>query len=828
MKRILIVTVIIMATAIGAHAQCPNTGFADGCSSAPSGTPQWPNLLDTQKVTQLNVLAGSGYTNGTYTWTASGCSGSGATGTITVAGGKLAGTTSQQYTISNEGSGYTCRPTVAIPGGAGGGSGGSIIPTVYQVRPAWGVPGVDYYVGYPTGTSFSDPSTTLPSGASYSSGVVNVTGCGVTLNALDFSLHSGIYININISSSDCVTTVTNSKFQAFNVLQPIINCTGSQLGSGGSLVFTKNSYDGLAPTGGTGSGFQVNDPIQCQGTITETYNNFHNFDSKTIQVAGVSGNPNHTEKYNLFADFGYCSTPPCSHGEAEYSYSGWPNGIKVVYSYNTYIVHFTSSGNNNLTAPHAVQADDLAITGTNDDHNVVLAPGIYGTCSPSNPTNYTAAAAVYDGQQADPNGTIANVAFSQDYIDNGGTFFPWYHSGGTGMTYVNLIDTGSGGNCQGVGTIYPSVPVSMRTTGVTSSSVALAWNAATAGTNSIAGYHIYRNGSLLATQSGITYTDSTVSSGTTYYYTVAAYDTSANIGAQSGFVSATPSGSAPAVTLTPSSVTFGGTPINTVSSQPITLTNSGSANLTVSAISISGAATLAENNTCGTLPATLTPSSNCTITVTFSPIALGAVTATVSVTDNASGSPHTALITATGTNVSPTLPVLVGSLPVGAVGVLYSGSVSATGGSPPYVFTVSPKLPTGLSMNLTSGLITGTPTAVITISEAFVVTDSKGLQSTPYSTTLTVKAANTGPVVGSRIKVTASANIRATAVQNGYGRKIGAEPAGALGTVTSVSTSGVSSPPPAFVWIKVKFDSCTFTSKPACVGWMGSDNMTVQ
>lgn len=99
---------------------CPyGATLPDVSFGAPTGTPQLPHLLDVQQVTALNILPGSGYTNGTYTWTSLGGGGSGATGTITVSSGALGSPNGMQYTITNQGSGYTSRPTIAVPAGAG-------------------------------------------------------------------------------------------------------------------------------------------------------------------------------------------------------------------------------------------------------------------------------------------------------------------------------------------------------------------------------------------------------------------------------------------------------------------------------------------------------------------------------------------------------------------------------------------------------------------------------------------------------------------------------------------------------------------------------------
>src|ERR1700687_4734099 len=51
------------------------------------------------------------------------------------------------------------------------------------------------------------------------------------------------------------------------------------------------------------------------------------------------------------------------------------------------------------------------------------------------------------------------------------------------------------------------------------------------------------------------------------------------------------------------------------------------------------------------------------------------------------------------------------NLPSGHIGVLYSGSISASGGSSPYKFAVvDGSLPPGLALDSSSGAITGIPT----------------------------------------------------------------------------------------------------------------------
>ena len=114
--------------------------------------------------------------------------------------------------------------------------------------------------------------------------------------------------------------------------------------------------------------------------------------------------------------------------------------------------------------------------------------------------------------------------------------------------------------------------------------------------------------------------------------------------------------SAPVVLLTPTSLNFGGQLVTTTSSpaKTITLKNNGTATLNLMPIASSG--DFAETNTCG---ATLPASMSCTISATFTPTATGARNGTITITDDANGSPHTVPLTGTGTDFTVTAPASV-------------------------------------------------------------------------------------------------------------------------------------------------------------------------
>ncbi len=129
--------------------------------------------------------------------------------------------------------------------------------------------------------------------------------------------------------------------------------------------------------------------------------------------------------------------------------------------------------------------------------------------------------------------------------------------------------------------------------------------------------------------------------------------------ALSGTGAAPPPAPTPGVTLSPSSLSFGSQQVGTSSlPAPVTLTNSGTAALTISGIAVSGAssADYAWTTTCPTSPSTVPAGASCSVSVTFSPSATGSRSASLRITDDASGSPHSASLSGTGSAVPPPPP----------------------------------------------------------------------------------------------------------------------------------------------------------------------------
>lgn len=178
-------------------------------------------------------------------------------------------------------------------------------------------------------------------------------------------------------------------------------------------------------------------------------------------------------------------------------------------------------------------------------------------------------------------------------------------------------------------------------------------------------------------------------------------------------------GKAP-VSLSAASLAFGDHVLSTTSAAKIvTLTNNQAGPLTISAISAS--ANFAETSTCPLSPGTLGAGASCSISVTFTPTTLGALTGTVTITDDASTSPQTAKLSGTGT--------LTG---LSAISITPANSSVAPSGQ--QQMTATGSLPKGLLLNITNYVTwTSSSTSVATI-------NSTGLAqatSTPGTTTIT-------------------------------------------------------------------------------------------
>jgi hypothetical protein len=113
-------------------------------------------------------------------------------------------------------------------------------------------------------------------------------------------------------------------------------------------------------------------------------------------------------------------------------------------------------------------------------------------------------------------------------------------------------------------------------------------------------------------------------------------------------ISVSGTGQAAVLSVSPNSVSFANQLLNTTSAaQVIAVSNSGNTPIQITGITTAG--DFAQTNNCG---AAVAPNSVCNVYVTFTPTAAGARSAMVTITDNATGSPHTVALSGTGTDFS--------------------------------------------------------------------------------------------------------------------------------------------------------------------------------
>lgn len=187
-------------------------------------------------------------------------------------------------------------------------------------------------------------------------------------------------------------------------------------------------------------------------------------------------------------------------------------------------------------------------------------------------------------------------------------------------------------------------------------------------------------------------------------------------------------GTGPVALLTPASLTFPGQQVGTSgAAQMVSLTNSGNAALNITGIQATGDYTQASN-----CPAQLAPNSSCSINITFSPTVAGTRAGTLSVSDNAVGSPQATNLTGSGSDFSLTSSPGSATVKAGST-ANYNLTVSPVGGSFAYAVKLTCSgLPAQTSCALSPATVTpGGNTATSTLSVTTTASVAEALPIRP-------------------------------------------------------------------------------------------------
>jgi len=111
-------------------------------------------------------------------------------------------------------------------------------------------------------------------------------------------------------------------------------------------------------------------------------------------------------------------------------------------------------------------------------------------------------------------------------------------------------------------------------------------------------------------------------------------------------VSLSGSGVSASLSLSPTSLAFGGIGVGGSSTKSIKITNTGTGNLNITSLFISGSTTFTiAGHNCG---AAIQPGKSCSVSIRFAPTSVTSFSATLTITSNAAGSPHTVPLSGSG------------------------------------------------------------------------------------------------------------------------------------------------------------------------------------
>jgi hypothetical protein len=190
----------------------------------------------------------------------------------------------------------------------------------------------------------------------------------------------------------------------------------------------------------------------------------------------------------------------------------------------------------------------------------------------------------------------------------------------------------------------------------------------------------------------------------------------------------------PATAFSASTLSFTPQLIGTTSaSQKITVTNSGTANLTVSGVTAPTGFSQTED--CSSAP--VAPGATCTVTVSFAPTASGSVTGNITFTDNAAGFPNTVSVSGEGTSFSLSAGASSTGTLTSSGPATYTLTASGTSGFTDSITFACSKLPSNTTCSFTPATATpGTGSTQVTLTVSRISTSALRTTTKLFSASL--------------------------------------------------------------------------------------------
>ncbi len=254
------------------------------------------------------------------------------------------------------------------------------------------------------------------------------------------------------------------------------------------------------------------------------------------------------------APWAQAQTASCSGVPAWNASTIYNPGDRMVYQNRLYQANIQIWNAPPTHCPSCGWYQDLGACGTGTNQ-----PPTVSLTAPANGASYAAGSNIgIAANAADSDGNVTQVEFFRGTaslgVDTSAPYSATWNNATAGSHTFKAVATDNGGASTTSRTVSitvtgtpptdttpPSVPTGLNSPSQTSSSISLAWNASTdnAGGSGIAGYDVYRNGSLVGSPTATSFTDTGLAASTTYNYRVRARDNATNASAQSGQISAT-------------------------------------------------------------------------------------------------------------------------------------------------------------------------------------------------------------------------------------------------------------------------------------------------
>ena len=217
-----------------------------------------------------------------------------------------------------------------------------------------------------------------------------------------------------------------------------------------------------------------------------------------------------------------------------------------------------------------------------------------------------------------------------------------------------------------------------------------------------------------------------------------------------------PPTSAPQLTVTPTSVSFGSVSDGTTNTQPVQLKNTGNADLMITGLTVAG--TGFSDSGVATLPMTLAAGATTSFNVKFAPTTAAKDTGTLTVTSNSPDSPASIPLTGTGTAASLQLSMSATSLSFGSVNTggtaAKSFTITNTGNGNVAISSIKAS---GTGFSITSGgsAVTLTPTQSATVMVQFAPTTAGSLAGSVAVTSNAAASPESVSLTGTGVTATA-------------------------------------------------------------------------